>query len=59
MRNQWRSGMAGFYGLDMNVFDLFCRRLGVPPEEQDDVFQCVLTMEQAALKFFDSKRQKG
>jgi hypothetical protein len=59
MRNQWRVGMAGMTGLDMNVFDLYCRRLRVPEHEQDEVFQALLVMEHAALKFFDSKRPKA
>lgn len=56
MRNQWRFDFSERRGLDMSVFEMFCRRLGVPEEETDEVFHCVLVMEQAALRFFESKR---
>jgi hypothetical protein len=50
MRSQWRSGMGGPYGLDLNVLPEIWRRLKVPPAERDEVFESLLLMESSALE---------
>jgi hypothetical protein len=50
MRSQWRSGMGGPYGLDLNVLPEIWRRLKVPPSERDEIFESLLLMEGPALE---------
>lgn len=56
MRTQWRVGMAGYYGLDMNVLPEIWRRLKVPPCDRDEIFESLLHMEDAALAFLHKKK---
>lgn len=56
MRGQWRSGMNGYYGLDMNVLPLFEKRMKVPLKDRDELFESLLLMEGAALEFLHKKR---
>lgn len=56
LRTQWRAGMGGLYGLDMNVLPEFWTRLKVPEEDRDDVFESLLLMEGAALEVIHKKK---
>jgi hypothetical protein len=56
MRTQWRAGMGGAYGLDLNVLPEIWRRLKVPPTERDEIFESLLLMEGAALEFMHTKK---
>lgn len=56
MRTQWRAGLGGLYGLDLNVLPEMWRRLKVPPADRDEVFESLLLMESSALKFMHSKK---
>jgi hypothetical protein len=56
MRTQWRAGMGGLYGLDLNVLPEVWRRLQVPPAQRNDVFESLLVMEGSALKFMHTKK---
>ena len=56
MRTQWRAGMGGAYGLDLNVLPEIWRRLKVPPTERDEIFESILLMEGAALEFMHKKK---
>ncbi|MBT2333626.1 DUF1799 domain-containing protein [Variovorax paradoxus] len=56
MRTQWRAGMGGPYGLDLNVLPEIWRRLKVPPSERDETFESLLLMEGAALEFMHKKK---
>jgi hypothetical protein len=50
MRTQWRAGMGGHYGLDLNVLPEIWRRLKVPPSDRDEIFESLLLMEGPALE---------
>lgn len=56
MRTQWRAGMGGAYGLDLNVLPEIWRRLKVPTTERDEIFESLLLMEGAALEFMHKKK---
>lgn len=56
MRSQWRAGMGGYYGLDLNVLPEIWRRLKVPIADRDDVFESLLLMQDAALEVIHKKR---
>lgn len=47
---QWRVGMAGATGLDMNVFLHALDRRGLSPEDYDDFLGCLRVIEGAALE---------
>ncbi|MBB1599477.1 hypothetical protein A9977_05440 [Variovorax sp. UMC13] len=56
MRSQWRAGMGGFYGLDLNVLPEMWLRLKVPEADRDEVFESLLQMEGSALAFMHKKK---
>ena len=47
---QWRAGMAGATGLDYNVVLSLIDRLGLGPDEADELFDDVRHLESAALE---------
>lgn len=50
MGSQWRIGMNGASGLDYNVLSEIWRRLKVPFNTRDDIFQDIRLMESTALE---------
>ena len=56
MRTQWRAGMGGIYGLDLNVLPEMWRRLKVHPQDRDEIFTSLYLMEGAALEFMHKKK---
>lgn len=50
MGTQWRVGMNGASGLDYNVLSEIWRRLKIPFNARDDIFQDIRLMESAALQ---------
>ena len=54
---QWRSSMAGYYGLDYNVVIRLLERMGVDDAEFSDMLDNIRVMELEALKVIreDSK----
>ncbi|AEE68515.1 DUF1799 domain-containing protein [Bordetella pertussis] len=55
MGSQWRIGFAGPTGLDYGALPGVMRMLGVPPEQETDVFDGVRVMESAALRMMNKK----
>ncbi|KAK74796.1 PF08809 family protein [Bordetella bronchiseptica F2] len=55
MGSQWRIGFAGPTGLDYGALAGVMRMLGVPPEQEIDVFDGVRVMESAALRMMNKK----
>jgi hypothetical protein len=49
MRTQWRYSFGGASGLDYSALPEVWRRLKVPPDERDQLFGDLQTMEHAAL----------
>ena len=56
LSTQWRHGMAGPTGLDYTAVLAMLRRLGLPREQADDVFDGVQVMEAAALSTIHAKK---
>ncbi len=55
MRTQWRSDMNGPHGLDYNVLHNKMTRMGLSPEEFDQLEDDVRVMEVAALNCIHAK----
>jgi hypothetical protein len=50
MSTQWRVGMNGATGLDYNVLSEIWKRLKIPMDKRDDIFQDLRVMESKALE---------
>ncbi|MDN8612800.1 DUF1799 domain-containing protein [Variovorax ginsengisoli] len=59
MRTQWRAGMNGAYGLDLGVLPEIWRRLKVPSNERDEIFEHLLLMEGMALQQMQAQKNKA
>jgi hypothetical protein len=55
MCHQWRSGMSGYYGMDLNVLPIFEERMKVPLDQRDEIFESLLLMERAALEMLQKR----
>lgn len=55
MRTQWRVGVSGCTGLDYSALPEMWRRFRVAPDERDDIFADLQTMELAALDAMHTK----
>ena len=55
MRTQWRVGMNGPSGLDYNVLHNKMGRMGLSPEEYDQLESDIQVMEVAALNCMHAK----
>lgn len=49
MGTQWRVGTGGATGLDYAALEPVLRLIGAAPDEWTDTFDCVRTLERAAL----------
>lgn len=55
LRTQWRIGMGGATGLDYNPLFHKMDRMGLPPDEYEQMEEDVRLMESAALRQMSSK----
>ncbi|WP_041742284.1 DUF1799 domain-containing protein [Collimonas fungivorans] len=56
MSTQWRTGMSGATGLDYNSLPVVMRLMGVPHSDRAETFECVRSMEDAALLQMQSNK---
>ncbi|MDN4052910.1 DUF1799 domain-containing protein [Massilia sp. YIM B02763] len=55
LQTQWRTGMSGATGLDYNTLFHKMDRMGLEPDEYEDLEDDVRTMEFAALEAMNKK----
>lgn len=58
MSTQWQVGYSGRVGLRYEVLSELWRRLKIPPEKRDEVFECIQVMEGAVLQEDAERREK-
>lgn len=56
--NRWLYGMNGPVSLDMSSYHLFTQRCRVRLQEWDDVFDCILIMENEALRVMAKQQEE-
>ncbi len=52
MGTQWRVGLNGKTGLDYNIIPMMERRFKVAPEQSDDLFEALQTLETQVLNIW-------
>lgn len=57
IRNQWRAGAVGAYALDYNVLFYLLDRMGLSPEDHQELFDGIRVIEAEVLAIWMEERE--